>query len=62
MSEKDLDGWAINRIPPQAGTLVRNTRGESMSLISVSDVILQKDFVGYVRRNATNDRPAAFKL
>ncbi len=55
-------GWAITRIPPTNAPQVWFARRDQVNLVSVSNVVLQEDFVGCLRCDESNDWPSALKL
>jgi len=61
VNPKALDGWAITRIPPFTAPLTWSSYSGGVSLVSVSDLILQEDYVDYVRNDILSQGPLAFK-
>ncbi|HUT26736.1 MAG TPA: hypothetical protein VMW85_01630 [Methanomassiliicoccales archaeon] len=61
MNTRALDGWAITRIPPFTAPLAWSSYRGGVSLVSVSDLVLQEDYVDYVRNDILGDGPLAFK-
>ncbi|MCG7844887.1 MAG: hypothetical protein MIO90_05595 [Methanomassiliicoccales archaeon] len=57
-----LKGWAIARIPPTNAPQAWFTRRDQVNLISVSNVVLQEDFVDCMRCDTTTDWPSTLKL
>ena len=58
---KALSGWAITRIPPTMSTYW-HLRPYPVSLVSLSDVVLQEDLVRCGRDIPAGDWPSALKL
>ncbi|HOE52292.1 MAG TPA: hypothetical protein PKO24_01510 [Methanomassiliicoccales archaeon] len=56
-----LRGWAITRIPPKASSRYGDRVGP-LSLVCVSDVVLQEDFVGCARSRLSEGQLLALKL
>jgi len=61
VNTRALDGWAITRIPPFTAPLAWSSYRGGVSLVSVSDLVLQEDYVDYVRNDILGDGPLAFK-
>ena len=55
-------GWAITRIPPTNAPQFWFSGRNQVNLISVSNVVLQEDFVNCRRCDATNNWSSTLKL
>jgi hypothetical protein len=56
-----LNGWAITRIPPETSSPTWSVRG-TVSIVGLSNVVLQEDYVGYARYDASDAWVPALKL
>jgi hypothetical protein len=56
-----LNGWAITRIPPETPSLTWSVKG-TVSIVGVSNVVLEEDYVDFARYDASDAWVPALKL
>jgi hypothetical protein len=62
VNRKALEGWAITRIPPMTAPYGWSIRKDALNLISVSNVVLEEDFVECARHDTSGGWTAPLKL